>query len=290
MPDIKATVISPYEFAPVGDPNPYPIERFSQRYLAQGDSWFSIGALPPAFTANLLQEMVLSRSTLIVNCARPGKVLELMTNTTWDPKFIDMLSRPNTRWPWDALLLSGGGNDLVAAACVLATAPLDQRLLLSEAEWGPAPQGMSRYVSATGWTTFSTHMTEVFAHVLAQRAASDRPQMPIVMHTYDLVTPRNAPAGAGFGPWLYKAMHDLYGIPDTDWNALSDYLIGLLAALIEGFAAANPNVKVIDTRGTLIRAATGTTGESNDFENEIHPTIQGYDKLATRWRPTLDAL
>ena len=115
MPDIKATVISPDIFAPVGDMNPYAVEKFEQRYLAQGDSWFSLGALLPAFTTNLPEELVLSRSTLIVNCARPGKVLALMTDTTQDPKFVNLLSRPNTRRPWDGLLLSGQ-----RAACPVA--------------------------------------------------------------------------------------------------------------------------------------------------------------------------
>ena len=158
MPDIKATVISPDIFAPVGDMNPYPVEKFEQRYLAQGDSWFSLGALLPAFTTNLPEELVLSRSTLIVNCARPGKVLALMTDTTQDPKFINLLSRPNTRWPWDGLLLSGGGNDLIAAAVVPGNFPQRQRLLLRADEWGTQPDA-SRYFTASRRQTASRWRT-----------------------------------------------------------------------------------------------------------------------------------
>jgi hypothetical protein len=288
MPDIKATVISPDIFAPVGDMNPYAVEKFEQRYLAQGDSWFSLGALPPEFTTNLPEEMVLSRPTLIVNCARPGKVLALMTDTTQDPKFINLLSRPNTRWPWDGLLLSGGGNDLIAAAIVPGNFPQAQRLLLRADEWGTQPDA-SRYFSAAGWQTFSDHLTEVFELVIAQRAAAVHPDMPIVLHHYEHVTPRDAPAGPGMGPWLHKAMNDLYGIPPEDRNALADLMIDKLVALLRGLAQAHANVTLIDAADTLARADAAATGESHDWENEIHPTRGGYAKLAARWRSTLDA-
>jgi hypothetical protein len=288
MPDIKATVISPDIFAPVGEMNPFPVEKFEQRYLAQGDSWFSLGALPPEFTTNLPEELVLTRSTLVVNCARPGKVLALMTDTTQDPKFNNLLARRNTRWPWDGLLLSGGGNDLIAAAVVPGDFPQARRLLLRADEWGAQPDA-SRYLSEAGWQTFGDHLTEVFELLVAKRAAAVHPEMPIVLHAYDHVTPRNAPAGPGMGPWLYKAMNDLYGIPPDDRNALSDLMIDRLLVLLQGLAQAHANVTLINAVGTLLRADAAATGESHDWENEIHPTKDGYAKLAARWRGTLDA-
>jgi hypothetical protein len=261
MPDIKATVISPDLFAPVGEMNPYPTEKFEQRYLAQGDSWFSLGAFPPKFTTNLPGEMVLSRSTLIVNCARPGKALALMTDTTQDPKFVNLLARANTRWPWDALLLSGGGNDVIAAAMVPGNYPPERRLLLRADEWGSQPDA-SRYLSEDGWQVFSAHMIEVFELLVARRAAAVHPEMPIVLHAYDHVTPRNAPAGPGMGPWLYRAMNDLFGIPTDDRNALSDLVMDRLRALLQGLAEAHENVTLIDAVGTLIRAEPTATGDS----------------------------
>jgi len=53
---------------------------------------------------------------------------------------------------------------------------------------------------------------------------------------------------------------------------------------------AGRNVHIVDSRGATLRAAAGTTGESNDWENEIHPTPAGYSLLAKKWRPQLDTL
>ena len=74
-------------------------------------------------------------------------------------------------------------------------------------------------------------------------------------------------------------------------QAVADELINRLADmwLALGTKYAARNVDVIDTRGTIARAAE-TTGVSGDWDNEIHPTPHGYVLLARKWRPTLDAL
>ena len=51
-----------------------------------------------------------------------------------------------------------------------------------------------------------------------------------------------------------------------------------------------PNFHVVDTLSlttTLIPAAPGSKGSSNDWENEIHLNRQGYEKLATTWSPAI---
>jgi len=82
MPDINVISISPSQLSGTGESGLYDTAPFSRKYLAQGDSWFSIGTIPPWSTTNLLQQMVLSRSTLAVNCAKPGAVLAHMTDTS----------------------------------------------------------------------------------------------------------------------------------------------------------------------------------------------------------------
>jgi hypothetical protein len=41
---------------------------------------------------------------------------------------------------------------------------------------------------------------------------------------------------------------------------------------------------------TLIPAAPGTTGDSNDWDNEIHPNRSGYKKLAATWATEVDRI
>ena len=290
MADINLVSIRPAQLSGTGESGLYDVSRFDCKFLAQGDSWFSIGHVPFWSTTNLLQQMVLSRSTLAVSCASPGVWLSHMTDTSTAQVFLNLLNG-NIAWKWDALLMSGGGNDLIAAASVDKTADPSLRLFLGASEWG-AQAGATRYFSEAGWTTFSVHMSDVLDLLLTQRDKNINNGIPVLLHTYDYVTPRNAPAGPGLGPWLYKAMNDLYAIPAADWNALADLLIDRLAELWLDLAAKNAsrNVRIVDSRGSIRRADPGTTSVSGDWENEIHPSPHGYTLLAQRWRTVIDAL
>lgn len=290
MPNINVISISPYQLSDAGESGHYDTAPFAKKYLAQGDSWFSIGTFPPWSTTNLLQQMVLSRSTLAVNCAKPGAVLTHMTDTSTARMFLNLLNG-NVAWKWDALLMSGGGNDLIDAANASPISPIDRRILLRSTEWagGTSP---SRYVSEPGWTTFANHMDKVVDLLLAQRDKKELNRgIPIFFHTYDYVTPRNSPAGLGKGPWLAKALK-AFGIPPGDWNSVSDELMNRHAMLWLALETtlSRRNVHVVDSRGATTRALAGTTGESNDLENEIHPTPAGYSLLARKWRPLLDTV
>jgi hypothetical protein len=291
VPDINLISITPSQLNGTGESGQYDTSAFEKIYLAQGDSWFSIGHFPPWATTNLLQQMVLSRSALAVNCARPGVELAHMTDTSSAQMFLNLLNG-NISQRWDALLMSGGGNDLIDAATAAPTADPKLRLLLRSDEWPAAPVSASGYLSQAGWATFTGHMDLVLQGLLDQRDKGKNANVPLVLHCYDYVTPRNAPAGPKLGPWLYKAVNTIYHVPPADWQAVADVLISRLAdmwlALAEKYASRNVNV--FDTRGTITRAAAGTTGISGDWENEIHPTPHGYGLLARKWRPTLDAL
>lgn len=290
MPDINLVSITPSQLSGNGESGLYDVNRFDKKYLAQGDSWFSIGHVPPWSTTNLLQQMVLSRSAVAVNCARPGVELAHMTDTSTAQVFLNLMNG-NVAWTWDAILLSGGGNDLIDAANSDPNAPLESRLLLRADEWANPVADPSGYLSAAGWDVFSTHMDSVLGLLLDQRDKNKNKDVPLFLHTYDYVTPRNAPAGPRLGPWLYRAIHDLYGIPAADWSALANLMIDRLANLWLSLAVsyAGRNVDIVDTRGSLTPADPGMSGVSGDWENEIHPTPHGYSLLAQKWRPALDA-
>src|SRR5664279_4826534 len=292
MADINLITISPSQLSGPGEAGMYDVSRFARKYLAQGDSWFSIGHIPPWCTTNLLEQMVLGRSSVAVNCAKPGAELAKMTDTSTERVFLNLLNG-NVAWTWDAILVSGGGNDLVAAASSPPQGGPELRLLLRADEWQGATAGPARYLSPAGWSTFAHHMEDVLTIFLAQR---DKKKVnrgtPPVLHTYDYVTARNAPAGPKLGPWLFAAFNNLYRIAPEDWPALADRLIDQLAEMWIALAVkyADRNMHVVDSRHTITRAAAGSSGVSGDWENEIHPTPNGYALLGTKWRATLDAL
>lgn len=275
-------------------------DSFPVRFLAQGDSWFSIGALPPWATSNILQQVSLSLDACAINCASPGRRLARMVDWKLDADFLRLLTG-KFAYQWDGILLSGGGNDLIAAAGVMPVqadgtpVPPEQRLLLKPEEWGPATQGAARYLSAAGWATFAAHLAPQFGDVLALRDQDVNRDVPLFCHAYAYPMPRNAPASAllHVGPWLYPSVM-AYGIPPADWLGVGTALIDRLAALLRQIIAdlnrgGDRRVYLIETQQALIPAQPDTTGPSNDWENEIHPTPGGYRKLAALWRPVIEA-
>ena len=93
---------------------PPALEQFGYRFLAEGDSWFTIGSLNPAKNSNLLYELAFGHSACAVNCAYPGDTLQRMVTMAKGPAFRRLLVGRQARY-WDGILLSAGGNDLIDA-------------------------------------------------------------------------------------------------------------------------------------------------------------------------------
>lgn len=246
-------------------------KRFKRRLLAEGDSWFSLGSVP---YENLLKELEFPERTIVVSIAEPGDEIVRMASPKHVKHFKALVTRKQTAYRWDAILLSGGGNDLIDRADDIV-------------------RSGSTVDACINQTQLRLCMTEVAAgyRALAEvrdSANSANPGARMVAHTYDRVTPRNAPAlffGLSVrGPYLYKAFVDK-GVPDHLWTDLADRLMNTLADTILGLATgpkAIQGFEVVDTRGTLVAADLGTTKESGDWLNEIHPTKNGYRKLAAK--------
>ncbi len=261
------------------------------RFLAEGDSWFTLSTLNPGKNSNLLFQMEFEQFACAVNCAHPGDTLAHMVEMNSDPVFRRLLSGRNT-YIWDGLLLSCGGNDLIdALKAVGPGVPNAQRLLLPAAEWGPVQDGPARYLSPEGWQTFDTYLRANFDHMLALRDTGPSARCPAFIHAYACPTPRDAGAGIGLGPWLMPSLVS-HGIPTEDWVALSALLMRELGQLLEAIAADGvrfPNLHFFDTRTIAIEpAAPGATGASGDWMNEIHLTRAGYKKLALPWAAAIE--
>jgi len=257
-------------------------EQFDRHCLAEGDSWFTLAALPGG---NLLQELHLKKRSLIVSCAYPGDTLSHMVDWRDNPPFVKLLAEKNFARKWDAVLLSAGGNDLIDAALAQPGILCRPTIVGARAE---------DYIDPTGWKRFARYLQAHFEAIAALRDRPGSPNkgIPLITHTYDYPTARNAPARAlgvadVLGPWLYKAYTRL-AIPEGVWIALTDLLMDRLAELVLGLKLRG--LIVIDTRGTLQRAALNTTGEDGDWLNEIHTTWAGRKKLADKWAPVLDGL
>lgn len=268
-----------------------PLSDVGWRFLAEGDSWFTIGALNPLDNANLLLALRFERSAIAVSCAMPGDTLTHMADFGRDPMFAALLAGRIQR-PWDGLLLSCGGNDLIDALQVPPTGhPPALRLLLTRDEWGDASLGAARYLSEPGWQTFVGYLQENLRRIVDLRDAGQSRGAPIFLHGYALPTPRPAPAGPGLGPWLLPPLR-AYGIPPGDHEALARLLIRRLGELLAACAADTvrfPNLHFFDTAAVaIVPAQPDTRGESGDWANEIHLTRAGCRKLAAAWGPAIE--
>jgi lysophospholipase L1-like esterase len=290
MPDISLVPLRPDQVLRSGESSFEP-ERYTRKFLAQGDSWFSIGHVPPWSTGNLLEQMQLKYSSCAVNCARPGRQLSRMLDTTSQRDFLQLL-RGRGGWQWDAILLSGGGNDLIDFMLIppASTGP-EGRLLLTPAERGGTNVPADQYISPAGWASFTQHLADVLDSLIVQRDRGANAGVPVILHTYDFMCPRPAPAARGMGPWLITAAN-MFQIPPADWTAAGEELLKQLRSALQAIVAARPTeaLHLVDTLGTLTPAAPGTTGASGDWENEIHPTSAGYRLLAARWKPVIENL
>lgn len=279
-----------------GELGPFPFDQFARRALAQGDSWMSIGALPPGLTTNLLLEMAFARRTVIVQCARPGKVLRRFTDTTREKDFLRMMNGP-VAGRWDVILISGVGNDVIAAVGSDPTEPPERRLLRTRAERVSGPLAAADFISEPGWQTFVDHIRVVFNQLVDLRDQGVNRHVPMVLHNYGRLMPRPSGAGLGAGPWMHPSFEE-YDIPLASRLAVSDELTtrmdALLRQLIAERRAADPaaNLHLVDTKGRagITLAQAGATGSSGDWVNEIHLTPAGYRKCTAVWADVVDPI
>ena len=250
------------------NPPEYPL-----RFLAEGDSWFSFGSWK---LNSMLTQMRLDRPAAIVSLAQPGDTIRRMSDIARNPEIANWLSARFGAFHWNALLVSGGGNDVIDDA---------GRLIPESAVPQRSDKPVQDYVDLAQLARTLREVSDGYRRIVALRDGDDSPcpGVPLITHEYDLATPRDAPARflvLQLGPWLHPAMVDAR-IPQPRWNDVSDFLLGSLGQCLRDLEGELPNFHVARTQGTLTRAALGTHGNSNDWANEIHPNGGGFARLAT---------
>ncbi len=253
---------------------------YAQRFLAAGDSWFSLSQVP---SSSLLFGLRFAKSALIINCATPGATISNMIDWRRNRQF-ESLAGPGGPVRWPGILVSSGGNDLINA--------IDHLLLPFAAGDHDINEAgvVDNLIDAAGFQRFETYLRQNYADLIALRDAPGSPNqgVPVYAHTYDYATPREARATflgmPAFGPWLAPAMRRK-NIPQSLWIALSCALQDRNAAILLSLNL--PQLQVIDTRGMLAPASLRASGLSGDWSKEIHPSGAGYRKLAARWNEVL---
>ncbi|MFG6447926.1 hypothetical protein ACG0Z6_06655 [Roseateles sp. BYS180W] len=266
------------------------------KLLAHGDDWVAAPDGHSAQGSHLLQDMQFSQATALLNCARAqAPALSHVVDWALDAQFRQLLCAPDAP-TWDGLLLSLGGHDLLHAAQTTAVdasgaaVDLQHRLLRTQSEWGAPSQGVARYFSEPGWSTFADYLRTNVQHLLSLRDQGPSAGKPVFVHCYAVPLPRPAGNGTG-GPWLLPTFK-AYAIPPGDWLALARLMVMHLAQLLKAMAAdsANyPGLFVFDSTAVpLALPAAGSSGSSGDWHDEIHPNHSGCFKLGRAWAEHVD--
>lgn len=262
---------------------------FDRLVLAEGDSWFDLFTpLFARYQPNLLSALRVPRPTALVDLSRIGDTAKDMTSGWQAIRTAEILDEI----PFNVWLVSAGGNDLIAVFVDLfAKAALSKRTGFAKL----TPQEES-ILKAPG--TASDEYDKIIANILKLVAMRDASKgnrtTPMIFHGYDYLQPRPAPAvvlpGISEGPWIYPVLK-AHGLSADEMRQIAHDVINTFNDRLSQALAGKPNVHFLDQRGTLTLAAPGTTAESNDWADEIHPLPGGFDKLAKLfWNPLLEQL
>ncbi len=247
-------------------------ETYTWRFLAEGDSWFTIGAVP---SSNLLYELSLEAPALVLNLGYPGDTLAHISNLSSNLELSRRLADPRWESDWTGILLSAGGNDLIGRVDKLLRAkPLNQ---------GADP---TDYLDMDVMAVLEKDIGDGLSRIVALRDSSTlNAGKPIIVHTYDFPMPRPAPARflliPAVGPSLYPDFKDKK-IPEALWMPVIEAMFKAYAGILARLADQLPALYVVNTQGTLTPAEPGSQGNSGDWLNEIHPNSDGYRKLARK--------
>jgi hypothetical protein len=256
-----------------------------KRVLAEGDSWLSI-FLPR--DGNLLSALRSRHDVVLLDLSYPGDTLAEMAHGRQFELFERLVAQEHDGWAFDAILLNGGGNDLIGGGL--------ERVLSK-------PARSRRKTLARNWIddeALGRLLGEIHAcfqrFIEARSGSTLNARCPILTCTYDFITPRNCGAqllGVTLdGPWICPRMNELgIGEPALQKAITDTLLIAYRTRLLEPLAAdiAN-NFHLADTQGTLVPASPDDFESRGDWADEIHPSARGWKKLAQRIGAALDAL
>jgi hypothetical protein len=238
------------------------------KVFAEGDSWFDYPV--PFFGGGIVKRLEDLLGVPVLNLADAGDEVRFMLGVEQRKQLAQQFKRGSPAGgAWDALLFSGGGNDIVADPMALWIREYDPAL--------PAGEHIhaQRFGAALGIVAAG------YEDLVALRDALS-PTTHLVFHTYDWAIP-DGRGVCHLGPWL-KPTFDLRGFPpDLAFRgAVVRAMLRQFAAMLKGLARPG-SVTVIDGQGTL-------APKPGSWHNELHPSKAGYDTFARIFRDALKGL
>jgi hypothetical protein len=233
--------------------------------FAEGDSWFDYPV--PLLGGGIIPRLEDRLGVPILNLAKAGDEVRYMLGVKERILLTQQLRNGcPAGGPWDALLFSGGGNDIV-----------DNPMALWVRDWNPALPP-AKQIHQPRFDTALALVRAGYEDLIALRDKLS-PTTHLVFQGYDFAIP-DGRGICGFGPWL-KPTFDLRNFPP----ALAARQ-GVVKAMLQQFAtmltslATGSKVTFINGQGTLAQ-------QTSFWHNELHPSKAGFDKFADTFQRAL---
>ncbi len=238
------------------------------RVLAEGDSWFDYPV--PFFGGSLIPRLETRLGIPILNLAKAGDETRFMLGVEQRKLIARHLRDGSTDGtPWELMLFSGGGNDIVAQPLALWLRDFDPAL---------AP---AKLIHQPRFTSALALIRAAYEDLIALRDSLS-PQTHLAFHGYDFAIP-DGRGICNLGPWL-KPAFDVRGFPAnmTASTAVVREMLVQFAAMLKSLEA-RPRVTAIVTQGTLAAVPAS-------WHNEMHPTKAGFEKMADKFHGAIKVL
>lgn len=224
--------------------------------FAEGDSWFDY---PRFFGGGIVPRLETHLGVPILNLAKAGDEVRYMLGVEQRRKLAETLKAGcPAGGPWEVLLFSGGGNDIVDNPMALWVRDWDPDVPPAQLLHGP------RFDSALAL------LRAGYEDLIALRKQHSQ-STHLVFHAYDFAIP-DGRGVCNHGPWL-KPTFDLRGFPDQQSaSAVVREMLTRFASMLQSLSA-QPGVSFVNGQGLLPPV-------TQSWHNELHPSRSGFDAHA----------
>lgn len=238
----------------------------SPTILAIGDSWFWY---PANNLANPLYR-ILNRDrqhVMLVRGRNGAATQEYVAGHIREQIEFDLDKARGYGRTIQAVFLSGGGNDFAGPKDMLGILQPDCSAKTTPEECYRRGQPARLMGTAAG------NLLDV-----AQLVARKLPHVPVLVHGYDYANP-NGKGFFGLGQWLQYPM-DKAMIRRELQQSVVNNLLEAFSKRLDDIAKECANIHCVNCLGTLKR---------EEWANELHPMPTGFNRLARKWTPVLQA-
>lgn len=241
------------------------------RALCFGDSWFQYPFKAVDLNKQLARHF---KRTLFLNQSVAGR-----DSASWKIG-LPAVQRAIAEYAFDAILLSGGGNDVVGDELVEFLKTPEQPQAVGSTDWGILPPVVRDHVRLETFEHALRYAMKDLGQVVQVRDLFSA-QSIVCVHTYDFIYPD----GRGFkgklkGPWVQPALIDVGLTDPRKQRELTNWLLEQFRRVLKAFVSQHRNVRLVDSLGVLT--------SKTQWDNEIHPSPAGFRAIADKaWVPAL---